>query len=187
MSNSRIELGFDPARLVGVSVVRADSPRAGLGQVVERLCDEARAEGFAQGVATAHETSAQALDAAAERLDAFRDEARTALGRTAVELAAEIARHLIRAEVETGRHDVDRIVRETLQESGVGRGSCVVHVHPEDAKLLEGAAFRAGTELVPDIGVKRGDVQVETPNGLFVRDLDDAVRAIGERILESLR
>ena len=190
MSSRPIDLGRPPAELAGVRIVQADdggAPEQAAEQVLERLLQRARAEGYAGGVAAAQGAAARALERAAGELDAYREEARTAVARTAVELAVEIARHLTAVEVEAGQHDIDRIVRETLKESGVGRGACVVHLHPEDARALEGEEFRSGTRLQPDIGVKRGEVQIETPSGLFVRDLDDAIQAIGQRILESLR
>lgn len=168
-------------------IVEADGSTAALDVAVEGLRDEAHAEGVAHGVEIAQQNAAKAIEDAALRLDAYREEAAAALAETSVELAIEIARHLVCAEVESGRHDVTRIVRETLQASAVGRGSCVVHVHPDDAKDLANTPFRSGTRVEPDIGVKRGDVHVDTPNGLFVRDLDDALAAIAERILESLR
>jgi hypothetical protein len=69
-------------------------------------------------------------------------------------------------------------VRETLSASGVERGPCVVHLHPEDAARLSEVRFRSGTRIEADEGVARGDVQVSTPQGLLVRDLEDCLGAI---------
>ena len=167
-------------------VVEGDAASA-RERVVAALCAEARARGEAEGREAGRDTAARALAQAVERLEAFQDQAHDSLARTAAELGIEVARHLVAREVEAGRHDVERIVRETLRESGVGRGPCVVHLHPEDAASLEHVPFRAGTRLESDLTVGRGEVQVETPSGLFVRDLKDAIQAIGQRILESLR
>jgi flagellar biosynthesis/type III secretory pathway protein FliH len=46
--------------------------------------------------------------------------------------------------------------------------------------------FRAGTELEPDDAVARGDVHVETPHGLLVRETSEALRSIHERLLGEL-
>lgn len=185
MSAERLDLGFPPARLAGVRVVSATHGASGaaLDQAVERLLSEARAE----GAAGERRRSAGALAAAVERLDVHRAEASLELAQTAVELALEIARHLVAVEVECGRHDIERIVREALAASGAGRGECVVHLHPADAAALAGTTFRAGTRVEADHGVARGEVQVETPNGLLVRNLGDAMDEIGRRILGSLR
>ena len=42
--------------------------------------------------------------------------------------------------------------------------------------------YGAGTAVESDPGVPRGSVHVTTPQGLLVRDLDEALRAIGERL-----
>ena len=77
-------------------------------------------------------------------------------------------------------------MRETLSFSGGARGPCTVHLHPADAGALEGVPFRSGTEIEADPSVPRGSVHVTTPHGLLVRDLDEALRSIGERLLENL-
>ena len=186
MSSRSIQLGCNPAEIADVRIVEAACGSA-RDVVVERLVDKAQANGFAEGVNAANVTSAQALSEAAAQLDAYREEAMGSVVRTSVELAIEIARHLICVEVESGRHDVERIVREALAASGTGRGECVVHLHPDDTATLAGVQFRAGTRLEPDVGVARGEVQIETQSGVLVRDLKDALQSIGERILASLR
>ena len=180
MSPERIDLGRPPE---GLRAVRLVPGAGGLDRALEGLLAEARAE----GASAERKRAAGALLKAAERLEAYRAEADGAAAHTAVELAVEIARHLLAVEIQAGRHDVERIVRDVLAASGVGRGECVVHLHPDDAAALAGVAFRAGTRLEPDVGVERGDVQVQTPSGLFVRDLSDALDEIGRRIMASLR
>ncbi|MCZ6596396.1 MAG: FliH/SctL family protein [Planctomycetota bacterium] len=177
-----MDLGVTPAEPQGVRIVEGYGARA-FDRAIARVHDD----GIARGRDLAAREAARALEAAVERLDAFREEAAEALSRTAVELTLAIAKHLLRAEVEAGRYDLERVVREMLQESGVGRASCTVHLHPADAAALEGVPFRAGTKVEADIGVPRGDVHVETPQGLFVRDLEDALESIGERLFEDLR
>lgn len=185
MSRKRVTLGSAPSALTGVRVVEDEGVPA-TDLVVERLRDEARAQGVAEGMALAHAQAAQALSAAADSLEARATEAVEAVALTAVELAVEVARHLVCAEIECGRHDVESIVRETLAAGGVGRAECTVHVHPADAAALAGVPFRSGTRIEPDVGVGRGEVQVVTPNGLLVRDLDEAFREIRRRMRATL-
>lgn len=142
--------------------------------------------GRREGEASMRASIVGAVDEAVARLDTSREEALTHLNHTAVGLAVEIARQLLRVELPTGRYDLEGIVREALSFSGAGRGRCVVHLHPADAGALEGVPFRAGTEIEADPSVSRGSVHVTTPHGLLVRDLDEALRAIGERLLENL-
>ena len=163
-------------------VVEARLLAHGEAAVRELLLARARAEGERSGLDSAGRT----LDQAVERLLTFEEESRAALARTAAELALEIARTLLRAELARGNYDLERIVRETLSEASVGRSACVVHLHPADHARLADVRFRTGTRLEPDEGVARGDVHVETSLGLLVRDLDGALEAIGKRLHEEL-
>jgi len=147
----------------------------------------ARAAGRREGECAANESAAAALSSAAERLDAARESARDGLAHTAVDLAIEVVRTLLRVELPAGRYDLEGMVREALSFSGVDRGQCVVHLHPADAARLEGVRFRSGTKIEADEGVSRGSVHVTTPQGLLVRDLDEAVRSIAERLLGEAR
>jgi len=148
------------------------------------LAREARAlaQGRREGERAAHEGAAAALMGAVERLDAAREAAREGLAHTAVDLAVEVVRTLLRVELPAGRYDLEGMVREALSFSGVERGRCVVHLHPDDAARLESTRFRVGTTIEADEGVSRGSVHVTTPQGLLVRDLDEAVRSIAERL-----
>jgi flagellar biosynthesis/type III secretory pathway protein FliH len=147
----------------------------------------AHRRGEEAGRESANATSARALDAAAERLDAARAEAAAGLAGAAVELAVAIARELVLVEVDAGRYDLERLVRDSLAVADVGRAECVVHLNPVDVEALADVRFRSGTRLEPDGEVPRGHVHVSTPHGLLVRDLDSAIESVRERILEELR
>ena len=177
MSLEPIALGA--RRVLGVRLVEeaGGKPLAG---GLDALLDEAREEGARLGA----QAAASRLDEAAERLDAFRADATATLARSAAELAVEVARRLLRAELPAGRYDIEGIVREALQEAASGRGPCVVHLNPADHAALRDVRFRSGTELRSDDGVARGDVHVETSLGLLVRELDGALESIEQRILE---
>jgi len=47
---------------------------------------------------------------------------------------------------------------------------------------IEGVVFRVGTRLEPDPEVPPGDVHVTTQRGLLVRDVEQALASIAERI-----
>ena len=180
--NPRIALAGPPRAARLAEGILQDS----LERHVAALEREARLAGVNEGRAGALAGAAGALSLAAERLDAAREAAQETLSRTAVQLAVEIARALLRVEVRRGDYDLEGMVRETLSLSGAGRGRCVVHAHPEDAALLSSVSFRAGTVVEPDESLSRGSVRVATPHGLLVRDLDEALRSIGERLLGDL-
>lgn len=167
-------------------VVPGDGPALAARLERESL-ERVREQGREDGRREAEETAARALEAAVARIEAERDQALGALAGQAVDLAIAVARTLVRCEIDAGRADVERIVRETLAASGVGRGACVVHLHPADAARLERVSFRAGTVIESDHEVARGDVHVTTPWGVLVRDVDASLDAIAERIRGEIR
>ena len=160
--------------------------REPLGLLVERLRRRAFEAGLARGMQDAREGEASALNLAGEKLEESRQESCDSLSRSAVEIALVIVKELLRSEIKNNRHDIEEMVRDTLQSASAGRASCTVHLNPGDLEALEGVEFRSGTILKPDIGVPRGDVHVETTLGLMVRELDAALDSIAERLREML-
>lgn len=173
------------ARPVAVRVVQQDVDQWLAGKRRAEL-EAARAQGAAEGEARALAGAAALLAQAAEALEAQRLRDADALAKDSVELAVAIARRLVRAEIDAGRHGIEALVRETLAASGAGRGACTVHLHPADLARLEGVPFRAGTELQADHEVARGDVHVTTARGTIVREVDAALAAAAARLLEDL-
>jgi flagellar biosynthesis/type III secretory pathway protein FliH len=149
--------------------------------------EEAFEKGRREGEETVRSALAATLDAALAEIESLRESAVARLSQDASNLAVEIARELVRCETKAGRHDIERIVRETLAATSVGRGACVVHLHPKDAARLERVHFRARTQIESDPAVAEGDVHVTTPQGLLVRDLEHALDAIGERLRQELQ
>jgi len=145
-----------------------------------RRDDLAHAAGFRDGFVLA-------ADKVAERVDAASEQAQAELAAAAIELALEISKSIVAVEIDAGRYDIEKIVRESLAWSEVGRGQCTVHLHPEDFARLQGASFRAGTDLESDSGVARGDVHVTTPRGLLVRELDAVFASIRDSITGDLK
>lgn len=158
----------------------------GLEAALSRLLEASRQAGVAAGRSQDRDRAARALDQACERLDQARESAAAEIARTAVDLAVEIARTLVRVEIDAGHHQLEKLVREALAASGVGRSACVVHLNPLDAAALADVRFRSGTTIEADEAVSRGDVHVSTPNGLLVREVHEALRSIHGRLLEEL-
>ena len=69
-------------------------------------------------------------------------------------------------------------MRETLASSGVGRGNCTVHLHPDDFATLAQVSFRVGTKIEADSAVAPGDVHISTPQGLLVHETSQALESI---------
>lgn len=182
MSTERTRLHASPS---AARVVEGDVAQA-LDSFVARERENAFAQGAAEGERRAREKAAGALMSACERLDRAREDALGQVTRDTLALTLEIARRLLRSEIAAGHYDMERILREALSFSGVGRAACVVHLNPTDAAALANVQFRAGTVIEADASVARGDAHVTTPQGLLVREVDEALRAIGEHLREEL-
>jgi flagellar biosynthesis/type III secretory pathway protein FliH len=156
-----------------------------------RARDEAeargRAAGFAEGQALALSGAVRRLEAAAEELRLARELTADAVAVDATRLALAIAREIVRSEIDAGRYDIERIVREALAASGAGRTACVVHLNPIDVERLAGVPFRAATRLESDPEIAAGDVHVSTARGTLVRDVDAAMATLAERFEEDVR
>ncbi len=147
---------------------------------------EAFAQGFEAGRQEAMDSGVKALDKAIAQLEQRAGEASKELGQISVELGVEIARALVQVQIEAGDYDLERILRSTLADSGIGRGDVVVHVNPEDHATIEAAGFRSGTTFAVDPSLPRGDVHLATPRGLLVRDVEDILSTVREQLLEDL-
>ncbi|MCP3914809.1 MAG: hypothetical protein GY711_04515 [bacterium] len=153
--------------------------------------DRARIEsayqrGRTDAVREAELGAARALADQAAELEAARERATQEISRDAVLLAVEIAGQLLKVRIAEGEYDLERIVRSALDDSGVGRSSCTVHLHPDDFARVQEVDFRSGTLLESDSEMKRGEVHVSTPRGLLVRDLGAALETVREQLLEDL-
>lgn len=176
--DARLEVQVDSAP-IALRVVDAAEVRARA---------EAEARGYARGLAEGESRSLprllQRIDAAVEELREARELSDRAVVEDTTRLALAIAREIVRTEVDAGRYDIERIVRESLAASGAGRAACVVHLNPADVERLAGVAFRAATRLESDPEVPTGDVHVSTSRGTLVRDVDAALANLAERFQE---
>jgi flagellar biosynthesis/type III secretory pathway protein FliH len=162
--------------------VVAGDPQRALESVVDARVARAFAAGIAEGERRAQERAVVRLDLASAQLDHAREQAAAQTAQLVAPIVIEIARIVLHSEIAAGHFDIERVVRDTLAQSGVGRGRCTVHLHPVDAAALANVRFRADTHIEPDDSVARGDVHVTTPHGLLVREVDEILRAIASRL-----
>lgn len=173
----RIPIAPVALRVVDAAEVRARSDAETRG----------RAAGFAEGEARALSGAVRKLEQASEELRLAREASDSAVVEDSIRLALAVAREIVRSEIDAGRYNLERIVREALAASGVGRGACVVHLNPIDVERLAGVPFRSATRLESDPEVAPGDVHVSTARGTLVRDVDAALATLAERFEEEAR
>jgi len=161
-----------------------------LPELEARLSSETKTAAYEEGARDAIERATQeavgALHQAVERVDASREQALDQLSVSAVELAVEIARQIIQVEVRAENYDLERIIRTSLSHSGMGRGSADVHVSSADFDRLSNVTFRKGTQILPNPQLSDGDVHIDSPNGLLVREIDVCLDNVREQLLEDV-
>lgn len=178
-------MSSDPVRLHAVPADVRVSERSR-----QEIQDEATAELVAQAFEAgrrARETSAAAAFLrASEELARVRTTLEEESSGAAVQLALKISERILRRELAQRGYDLEAIVREVLATADAQRSDCVVRMHPEDVERAGELCLRSGTRVEPDPGLRAGDVQVETPHGLLVRDVDELWTNIEERLLSEL-
>ncbi|MDP6370395.1 MAG: FliH/SctL family protein [Planctomycetota bacterium] len=158
----------------------------GLAAQDERLA-AAREAGRLAGIEEAHGASASLIHTACDQLQAAQAQSIGQLSSDSVSLALEIVRQLVRVQLDEQRHDLEAMVRETLAQSQVGRGACLVNVSKADAALLAEVPFRAATRIEVDPDMCSGDVHVTTPDGTLVREIEPLLENLAQRLAKDLR
>lgn len=182
------------ARPVRVRPAQAVTGSAVQGEQPQKARDTTRAASQLDATAAALEQEkarvsalAAALERATAALEASAGEAQQELPRFAVDLALGIAQEILRKELDAGQYDIEGIVRSTLAVADTGRSPCTIHLHPEDLEALDPNRFRSNTRFESDPDIARGDVHVNTPQGLLVRDVDAILSRIREELTEANR
>jgi flagellar biosynthesis/type III secretory pathway protein FliH len=172
--------------ITGPAPLRASARPGVLEELIEsahsEALDAARLAGQAEGHADALTQAAAALAQAVEALEMERESCAAELARASVELGIGIARRLVRTELAADQHDIEAIVREVLAATSEGRTSTRIHVSPADATRLADVPFRAATEVIADESVSTGSVRLATPQGVLVRDIDECMNTIAQRL-----
>lgn len=155
-------------------------------QAIEALLERRAAEREAASAAAVREELAQTIEALAAGFETERKALGEELSRSAVELGIEVARAILRTELPAERYELEPVIRECLALATEGRGAARVHLNPTDAERMAELPWRAGTELVPDSAVRRGEVRVESDLGVVVRNPDECLARAREALLEEL-
>jgi flagellar assembly protein FliH len=102
-------------------------------------------------------------------------------------LAVEIARKILRCQVEKGDYDIQGIVEEALKLAPT-RQNIVIRLNPDDlpgCQQLEQedpAGPFAELEFTPDWSIGRGECLVETPKGIVKSFLEEHLERIAEAL-----
>ncbi len=154
---------------------------------IERICNEARRDGYDAGYAagkSAVQAEADRLAAAATSLDQALAEFDQQVADELIALATEIARQVIREEI-TARPDIIvKVVQEALAQ--LPHQHATIFLHPDDASLVRSyigdALSHAGHRLLEDSRLNPGDCILES--GSSQSDATLATR--WRRVIETL-
>ena len=138
----------------------------------------AEQRGYERGHASALEQYAGTIQTAVDGIRVAGDRAVDGLSTRTALVVAAVSSHVLRRELDAGRYDIERMVRDTLATAATGRVPCTVRVHPDDAHRLEAVPFRTGTKVEADGDVALGCVQVESAHGLVVREIEEILRQL---------
>jgi hypothetical protein len=167
------------AQRVDPIAVRAGARAAAEREAVQAAARSRQAEADRREQARRSEDLLAALGAAAATLAAGHAPAYEEVADTLTDGALAIARAAVGRELLSVGDDLERRVRAAVRTLA-GDGHLVVHLHPDDAAILAGAALPPGAELVPDASVPRGTVSVRGEVQRLHHDVAAAVAAAQE-------
>lgn len=187
MSRDPLQLGFLPT-----AVRVAEGPSEQVFEAMVEANAVARAEAAAEAAQERTDTAVRAelaalVDQTIEAVHAERETVESTIAESATKIALQIAQVVLRTELDEGRYELERVVRECLAKGTKGRGECQVFVCQPDFDRLQTMRLRSKTELLVDPSLKPGEVRVESPQGLVVRDPDAVLDRITEALQEALR
>lgn len=125
---------------------------------------------------------AQPVEQLCSALEADATAAVERMARFCSDLALGIVKELLGSELAASRYDLEGLVRRSLGACLAERRPVEVHLCPEDAERLADVPFSAGTKLVADPSLPRGNLFIDGPQGRLVRSLDERLAAIQEAL-----
>lgn len=143
------------------------------------------AEGYASGAREVREL-AQRLTQLIEHLQAPLKQLDAQLEQQLILLSAATAKRLVVAELEQHPEKIENIVREAVAALQVPAKDLRIHLHPQDAQLLQDNLVldtEANWKLVPDTALSRGDCRVLAENARIDALLDTRLASIARRLL----
>jgi flagellar assembly protein FliH len=165
-----------PAGKAAAEEAAAQALRAELATLRARAEAEGRAKGEADGRADllaqseALRQAAAALRAVGNQLAAPLADKEQDLADLVLDLAFELARHIVGVEVAASPASLKTLVAKLIQEAAAERGpkqSLVVRLNPADHALIEPLMMAENAHLLSDAKISRGGALVEViaPNG----------------------
>jgi flagellar assembly protein FliH len=156
-----------------------------LDELRQRAFDQGFTEGYKAGIDQAEEevraqftTLAQLLDAVSRPLVDIDEQV---LNQLAL-LAGRIARQLVKRELRTEPETIMALVRDCVAVLGSGNDKIRIHLHPDDAQVIQRLTQTAGDrnrwDVVEDPLVAHGDCKVASLDSVVSGELQTRVNAM---------
>jgi flagellar assembly protein FliH len=154
---------------------------------IERICAEARQEGYEDGYAAGQAAArqeavrlAKAADGMAQALAELDQQVADEL----LALAIEIARQVVRSEIAAHPDSIIGVVHEALAQ--LPHQHATIYLHPEDASLVRSYAgdqlTHAGHRILEDAKLKPGDCLLESGSSQIDASLPTRWRRVIENV-----
>lgn len=167
-----------------VETVQAPDPAE-----LEALREEARQDGYQDGLEKGREQAArerQQLHDLFYALDAQNKQLQSGLASAVLDLALDLTRHLLRAELQLKPEHIISLVQDLVQALPQPGGHPRLHLQADDAELVRSQMGSEldilGWKIVPDASLQRGDCLVETHHG----ELNATLNARWAQLCDSL-
>lgn len=186
---------------IPVEEVAVEVDEAAQQALLQQACDDAYAQGFAQGQAQAAlewqrrmdeyiahqgQEAAQRLQGVMQSLDHRLGEMQQDIAQEVLALACDIARQVVRQEISVNSHVLQPVVREALGMLVTEGRPAVIKLNPVDMDAVGGAlaedAGAPGVRWVADVTVSQGGCIVESAGTV----VDATVGKRWERAVASL-
>ena len=165
---------------------------------LEEIQEQARLEGFEQGVKEGREAGTrefvervQHLELLIASLDKPFEELDEAIEQQLAQLAMIVARQLIRRELKSEPEQIVGVVRDALAALPLAARNIRLSLHPEDAVLVrEGLSLQQGEtsiQVVEDPVQTRGGCQVLTENSQIDASVESRLNAIIANTMGGMR
>ena len=193
-----VEPAPEPVAEIPVAVDEAEL-QAQQALLQQQACDDAYAEGFAQGqaqtalewqrrmddyIAQQGQDAAQRLQAVLQTLDASLIDMQQQMAQQLLELACDIARQVVRQELKVNTRHLRAVIGEALEQMVEDGLPATVRMHPQDLALMKGALIEtlgeSAPELVADPDISPGGCLVQSPSSAVDATIEKRwTRAIG--------
>ena len=174
---------------LAASADRLASPEPDAEAELARLREAARAEGYAEGLATGRVEGEQACGRMKQLAESFGntlDNLDFRLADMVLELALDVARQVVAGELAAHPERILDVVNLALKQMAETSREARLLLNPEDAALvrphLDQVLDKNRLRIVEDVRIERGGCLIETPQG----DLDGTLPARWRQVVQVL-